>query len=205
MSENLTTVDDVELVDELIAEGRGAVLSMPQDMPLWMAKTIVTIDKFSLQVGKVVSWIIVPIFLSMVYEIIVRKFFVSPTLWAYDVSRMLYGAMFMLGSAYALMRGIHIRADFLYRLLTVRLQGLIDFSLYIILFMPSMFIFIYISSEYALEAWERGERLDDTAWRPLTAPIRTAMPVSALLLFIQGISETLKSWHALTKGKWPNE
>ncbi len=203
MPEVEKTIDDVELVDELIAEGRGGVLEKPADMARWMANTITHIDKFSLRVGKIVSWIIVPIFLSMVYEIIARKFFIAPTLWAYDVSRMLYGAMFMLGSAYALMRGVHIRADFLYRTLNVRVQGLIDFTLYALLFMPSMLAFLYISSEYAFEAWQRSERLDDTAWRPLIAPLRIAMAFSVLLLTIQGVSETLKSWYAFTKGKWP--
>lgn len=194
--------DEVELVDELIAEGRKLGDPMPSDMPPWMAKTITHIDRFSYRVGVVVSFLVVPIFLAMVYEIVARKFFIAPTIWAYDVSRMVYGAMFMLGSAYALMRGIHIRADFLYRTLSVRTQGMIDTTLYVLLFMPSMILFFYISLEFAVEAWQRGERIDETPWQPLAAPIRTAMPISAVLLIIQGISEILKSIYAMKHGKW---
>ena len=105
-----------EFSDELIAEGRkSAPGETPDDMPPVAAFLVSHIDRFSFFVGRTVCWLVPPIFLAMVYEIIARKLYVAPTLWAYDVSRMLYGALFMLGSGYALMRGVHIRADFIYR------------------------------------------------------------------------------------------
>ena len=123
--------------------------------------------------------------LAMVAEIILRKFF-TPTIWAYDVSRMLYGVMFMLGSGYALMRGVHIRADFLYRLWAVRTQATVDFFLYLLLYFPGLLLFFWYAADYTWEGWERGERLDDTAWAPLVTPARLAMPVGVFLLLLQG-------------------
>ena len=73
-----------------------------------------------------------PLILAMTYEVIARKLFLAPTIWAYDISRFLYGALFMLGAGYALSKGVHIRADFLYRNFKVKNQGLIDFVLYIL-------------------------------------------------------------------------
>ena len=67
-----------------------------------------------------VRWLTVPMFAAMVYEVVARYAFVAPTMWAYDISRMLYGALFMLGAGYALSKGVHIRADFI--LVTVNLQ-----------------------------------------------------------------------------------
>lgn len=196
--------DDIVITDELIAEGRkSAPGETPDDMPPTMAAIVANIDLFSYGIGRAVSWLVVPLFFAMVYEIFVRKFFTAPTLWAYDVSRMLYGAMFMLGSAYALMRGIHIRADFLYRTLPTRIQGALDFTLYLILYFPSMVFFLYISSEFAYEAWSRGERASDTAWMPYVAPVRTSLPLGIFFLVLQGISETLKSYYAMTRGRWP--
>ncbi len=192
----------IELVDELIAERRGEG-ALPDDMPRWMARAIHLIDSFSRRAGAAVCWLTLPIFLTMVYEIFVRYAFTAPTLWAYDISRMLYGAMFMLGAGYALMRGVHIRADFLYRNFSPRAQGVVDSALYLCLFFPAMIIFLFFSSEYAFDAWRRGERLDDSAWRPLVAPARTAMPLGAALLVLQGISETLKSFYAAWRGRWP--
>ena len=70
----------------------------------------------------------------MVYEVIARYAFTAPTMWAYDISRMFAGALFMLGAGYGLSKGVHIRADFIYRNWSPRTQGIIDTSaLYIAL------------------------------------------------------------------------
>ena len=189
-----------ELGDELIA-GRRHV-APPRGMSPRMTRLVHSIDKFSDAIGRAVCWLVVPVFAAMVAEVIMSKFF-TPTLWAFDVSRMLYGAMFMLGAGYALMRGVHIRADFLYRLWPARVQGTVDFFLYLLFYFPGMLLFLWTSADYTWEAWARGERLDDTAWRPLVAPARTAMPIGALLLLLQGVSEIIKSYFAMTRGRWP--
>ena len=121
-----------DISDEMIAERRGTSNKMPEDMPSWMANTITKIDKFSKIVGNIVCWILIPLIFAMTYEVIARKLFLAPTIWAYDISRFLYGALFILGAAYALSKGVHIRADFLYRNFKTKTQGLIDFWLYIL-------------------------------------------------------------------------
>ena len=114
-----------------------------------------------------------------------------------------HGALFMLGAGYALSKGVHIRADFLYRLWPEKLQGRIDLVLYILLYFPGMLVFLYMATDYASLAWIRGEKGMDTAWMPHMGPIKTALPVGILFLIIQGISETLKSYYAATRGRWP--
>jgi TRAP-type mannitol/chloroaromatic compound transport system permease small subunit len=139
----------------------------------------------------------------MVWEIVARYAFRAPTMWAYDVSRMLYGALFMLGAGYALSRGLHIRADFLYRTLPVRAQGWIDFLLYVLFYFPGLLVLLWASSDFAWTAIERGERGMDTAWMPLLGPIKAVLPIGVALLLLQGVSEVLKSWYAATRGRWP--
>ena len=97
-----------DISDEMIAERRVTSNKMPEDMPSWMANTITKIDKFSKIVGNIVCWILIPLIFAMTYEVIARKLFLAPTIWAYDISRFLYGALFMLGAAYALSKGVHI-------------------------------------------------------------------------------------------------
>ena len=116
---------------------------------------------------------------------------------------MMYGAMFMLGAGYGLSKGIHIRADFLYRNWSERTQGTVDFFMYCILYFPGMAFLLYNGTDYAWGAWSKGERAMDTAWMPLLGPVRTAIPVGVFFLIIQGVSETLKSWYAMTRGRWP--
>lgn len=190
--------EEPELVDELIAEAHSG--GARAGMPSWMAATVNALDGLSHRVGLAVCWLTLPIFLAMVYEIFVRYAFTAPTLWAYDFSRMTCGVMFMLGAGHALMRGIHIRADFLYRNWSPRTRGAVDAALYLGLYFPAMILFLWFSGEYAWEAVSRGERVDDTAWRPLAWPARLAMPIGALLLILQGVSETLKSFHAAMGG-----
>ena len=138
--------------DELIAERRSGSGKMPDDMPLWMAKTIVKIDKFSKLVGNIVCWITAPLILGMVYEVFARKLFLAPTIWAYDMSRFLYGALFMLGAGYALSKGIHIRADFLYRNFKIKTQGVVDFVLYLLFYFPGMIVFLYMTTGFVKES-----------------------------------------------------
>jgi len=218
----------LEIADELIAERRSAEPGMlPDDMNPAHRKVIGFIDTLNDWVGKTVCWLLVPLCAAMVYEVIVRKFgadpigwwheivrvftdptapselIPAPTLWAYDVSRMLYGTLFMLGAGYALSKGVHIRADFLYRNWSARTQGIVDLFLYLTLYFGGMICLFWYGTEYALNAWMRGERAMDTAWMPLLGPVRTAIPVGVFLLILQGISETLKSWYAATRGRWP--
>ena len=195
----------LDISDEMIAERRGGSVKMPADMPMWMAKTITSIDKFSKWVGNIVCWILMPLILAMTYEVIMRKLFLAPTIWAYDISRFLYGALFMLGAAYALSKGVHIRADFLYRNFKVKNQGLIDFWLYILFYFPGLFIFFYMTVGYVGESIRRGERGMDTTWMPYMWPIKTCLLIGILFLLIQGVSELLKSYWASKKGEWPGE
>jgi len=196
--------DELDITDELIAERRGGEPGeLPDDMAPWMAKTITAIDTMSLWVGRTVCWFTIPLLFAMVYEVFMRYVFVAPTMWAYDVSRMLYGALFMLGAGYALSRGVHIRADFIYRNWSARMQGRVDTALYILFYFPGLVVFLWMATDYATLAWIRGEKGMDTAWMPHMGPIKTALPVGVALLLIQGVSETLKSYYAATKGRWP--
>lgn len=199
----LSAEEAVTVSDELVAGRRGEILRLPADMPRWMAGTIVLVDRASRWVGRVVAWLVVPLMLAMIYEVVARSLFRAPTIWAYDVSRMLYGAFFMLGAAYALAKGVHIRADFLYRRFDVRVQGWIDTVLYLMLYFPALIVFLIVAYDYAFLAWLRGQRGMDTAWMPLLGPIKTALPVGIALLLMQGVSELLKSYYAATRGRWP--
>ena len=194
---------DFDLKDELIAERKVGHFDKPDDMSSAIYKAIINIDKFSLFIGKIVCWITVPLFLCMAYEVIARKFFLAPTYWAYDMSRFFYGAMFMLGAGYALSRGVHIRADFLYRNFKVKIQGMVDFWLYLFFYFPGLSFFLYMTTGFVIESIQRGEKGMDTAWMPYMWPIKSCLWFGIVFLLIQGVSEFLKSHYAMTKGKWP--
>ncbi|NJO34434.1 MAG: TRAP transporter small permease subunit [Rhodospirillales bacterium] len=196
--------DQPSLTDEMIAGRRTDAARLPGDMPRWMARVITAIDRFSHAVGWLVAWFTVPIMGAMIYEVVARYAFTAPTVWAYDISRMFYGAAFVLGGGYALSRGIHIRSDFLYRNWSVKTQGRIDTMLYLTFFFPTMLLLLWVSGEWAWRAVSMGERSMDTAWAPLLGPVKSTLPVGILFLIIQGISELLKSSYAAWRGRWPD-
>ena len=188
--------------DEMIASRRGDDFEFPEDMPGWMQAFIKTIDQVSIKFGVLLSWLTVPLMLAMVYEVTARYVFTAPTAWAYDISRMLYGAMFMLGAGYALQKGVHIRSDFLYRNWSVKTQALVDITMYVFLFIPAMLVFLWVSADWAWMAVVRGERGMETAWMPYLGPIKMTVPIGIFFLTLQGVSELFKSIYAYTHGKW---
>ena len=142
--------------------------------------------------------------LGLVYEVISRYAFSSPTKWAHDMTYMLYGALYMLLGGYTLyMRG-HIRTDFVYRLMSARMQGIFDTVLYILFFLPAMIVLLWVSMEYTIKSWSLLERAGVTPWMPPIYPLKTVVPIASVLLIIQGIAELIRSAYAVIKGVWPD-
>jgi TRAP-type mannitol/chloroaromatic compound transport system permease small subunit len=160
-----------------------------------------TIDTLSEWSGRVFCWMIVPLIAGTTYEVIVRYLFNAPTIWAYDLSYMLYGAHFMLGAGFTLLKGGHIRTDIFYQSWSPRTRGTVDALLYLLFFFPGMIFFLWSGSQEALHSIQIGERSDASPWRPIVYPLKTVLPVTALLILIQGVSEFIKSLHLALKGR----
>ena len=166
-----------------------------------LERTIRVIDAISAWSGRITAWLILPLIGIMTYEVTIR-YLVTPTLWAYDLSYMLYGAMFMLGAAYTLYRGAHIRTDFLYQKWSVRTQAAVDAVCYLFLFFPGIAVFLWLGAEFAWASWLRDERTVGSSWMPVIYPLKFVIPVAAALLLAQGVSEFLKCLYALRTGEW---
>jgi TRAP-type mannitol/chloroaromatic compound transport system permease small subunit len=149
------------------------------------------IDKFTDTTGTWVAWLNVPLVLVVAYEVFARYLFNAPTIWSFDITYMLYGTIFMLGSAYALHKGAHIRTDFFFEKWSVRTKGMIDSIAFLVFFFPS------IEGWYAMLI---GETSEQTPWRPILWPFKLVVPLTCLLLLVQGISETIKSIYAARWG-----
>jgi TRAP-type mannitol/chloroaromatic compound transport system permease small subunit len=158
------------------------------------------IDGFTDWFGTFVSWLSLPLVAAVAYEVIARKFFGAPTIWAFDVTYMLYGTLFMLGAAYALHKGAHIRTDFFWDAFSVRTKGVIDSIAYIVFFFPSLAILMWISWGEGYHAYLLNETSDQTPWRPILWPFKLVVPLACLLLLIQGVSELIKSFYMATTG-----
>jgi TRAP-type mannitol/chloroaromatic compound transport system permease small subunit len=161
------------------------------------------LDAVSTWTARLVALLVIPLAGALVYEVIARKFFLRPTIWVADTTYMLYGTGFMLGAAYTLQRRGHIRTDFFYRRWSPRLQGLVDAGLYLFFFFPAIGFFLWASWGFAHVSWVQGEHSITSAWRPPIYPFKAVIPVAALLLLFQGVSELAKSLYAAARNRWP--
>ncbi|MEO8717716.1 MAG: TRAP transporter small permease subunit [Burkholderiales bacterium] len=158
------------------------------------------IDRFTDGTGFWVALLNVPMMFAVAYEVMMRYVFDAPTVWVFDFTYMMYASVFMLGSAYALHKGAHIRTDFFFEKWSIRTKGVIDSVAYIVFFFPSLTVFMVVSAGEAWYAYSIMELSEQTPWRPVLWPFKTVVPVAALLLLIQGVSEMIKSVYAARLG-----
>jgi TRAP-type mannitol/chloroaromatic compound transport system permease small subunit len=168
-----------------------------------LLRTSRMLDPIAIWSGKIVAWLIVPMIFSLGYEVLARYVFNAPTLWAYDMTFMLYGAFFMLGAAYTLQRKGHIRTDSYYANWSARRQGWTDAACYVMFFLPFIVVFLWAGWGYFAKAWITDERFVSSPWRAVAWPFKAVMPLTGLLLALQGISEICKSVYAGINNAWP--
>jgi TRAP-type mannitol/chloroaromatic compound transport system permease small subunit len=164
----------------------------------WIDRITPVVDGISTWSGKAIAWLIVPMFAVLFYEVVIRKVG-RPTLWANDIATMAYGAHFFIAGAYTLKLQKHIRTDFLSRNWSLETQVRMDLAQYLLLFLPGMVMLTWLSTEYAWESWLLREQLM-TTWRPPAYLYKAVIPLSSLLILLQGIAEVLKCVKALHTG-----
>jgi TRAP-type mannitol/chloroaromatic compound transport system permease small subunit len=169
--------------------------------PGLLDRVIAVIEGLSAATGWVAGWLIVPMTLGISYEVAARYAFNAPTVWAYDVTYMLFGAQFMLAAAYTLLKGGHIRTDVFYEQWSPRTRATVDAVSYVLFFFPGLLFVLYASAGEAWHSWLIGERSDWTPWRPIIYPLKAVIPVTAILLLLQGFVELVKCLRVIRGGR----
>ena len=177
-----------------------------------MTRAIYFVDSLSAWVGKAFAWCILVLTAAYSYEVFVRYVLNDPTAWAYDISYTMYGALFMMGGAYALSRNGHVRGDVFYRLWKPRTQASVELVLYIAFFFPGVAALVLAGSDYALESWSyrplgpEGPIGEVSTFSPAgvpVAPLKTVLPIAAFFLFLQGVAEVARCVLCIRDGAWP--
>lgn len=168
-----------------------------------MTKFLFFIDSLSTWVGKSFAWLILLLTLGVSYEVFVRYVLRAPTTWAFDISYISYGAMFLMGGAYTLVRNGHVRADMLYRSWRPRRQAAMDLLLYILFFFPAVAAFIYAGWNYAeMSIRFREVSIFSPAGVPVF-PLKTLIPITGVFLLLQGIAEVIRCVICIRQNEWP--
>jgi len=173
----------------------------PRPSPAYLA-VIRGIDAFTTWTAYLFILLIVPLIFANVVEVFARYVLREPTIWALDVTTMSYAALFMLGSALALLKGAHVRTDMLWEGFSDRTKGMIDSLAFLLFFLPTMAVLFFISIDDFLYSVSIDERASSGAWTPVLWPLRGVIPLAAFMLFVQGISELMKSLWAWRTGEF---
>jgi TRAP-type mannitol/chloroaromatic compound transport system permease small subunit len=166
-------------------------------------RALIGIDRLSTLVGQTGAWAILLLTAAIVYDVSARRFFRAPTDWAYDVSYMLYGTLFMLAGAYALSRNNHVRGDFLYRNFSPALQAKFDLTLYILFFFPGIIAFMISGWHFFEQSYFQNERSSVSPTGPIIWPFKFLIPAVGVLLLLQGLVETVRCVQCIRSGAWP--
>jgi TRAP-type mannitol/chloroaromatic compound transport system permease small subunit len=128
-------------------------------------------------VGTVTGFLLPVIILIVSYEVVMRYFFSSPTIWAWDVNIQLFAIMVFLGGGYTLMQNGHVRVDLWYGKLSPRGKAKTD-----VITSPLFFLF------FTILLWKGGEMtLDSIAEREVMSTILAPPLYPLKIIFIAGV------------------
>jgi len=151
-------------------------------------------------VGRMVAFVIIPLMLITIYEVIMRKLFNSPTTWVFETSNQLYALLIMLGLGFAMLHASHASIDTLVQFLSPRVRAIIDTFCFIIFFFPFCIILFVHGFLFAAQSWAMLEVSQSVLRIPLY-PIKTTIPIMALTLLLQGSVVLIHRLHVIFKGR----
>lgn len=163
------------------------------------------IERMSQAFGIAGAVLVAPLIGALIYEVASRYVFGAPTFWAFELSYMLMGSIFVLSISCALRDRLHVNVDFLHSILPPRVRAAIDLFGYLVL----MFAVYWISTallETALEAFHSNEVSGVSAWNPVIWPFKTIWFLGFAMLCLQVFAESLKATISLwTSKKWERQ
>jgi TRAP-type mannitol/chloroaromatic compound transport system permease small subunit len=159
------------------------------------------IDTFTEHSGRLLAWLVVAMALLTAVIVVMRYGFNVGSMMGQEAVIYMHGSLFMLGSAYALKSGAHVRVDIFYRNFSPRAQAWVN-SLGGIVFLMPLCAFIGLSSwNYVSESWIVRETSSQPGGIPAVFLLKSIIPLMAFNLFLQGLAETLRSAISLVTGR----
>ena len=158
------------------------------------------IDQVSEWSGRIFIWLVIPLTVLVVYEVISRRFFESPHIWAPEVIDFVYGPHFMLVAAYTLLYKGHVSIDIIYQRFSPRTRGILDIFTYLVFFFPFCIIVFQQGILFAQTSWSIGETSESAALTVVPL-VKTVIPVTFALILLQGLANFIRSITLAVRGK----
>ncbi|WP_299593918.1 TRAP transporter small permease subunit [uncultured Microbulbifer sp.] len=168
--------------------------SPPQSILLGTAGRL---DRFAHLCGRLLGWFTLVMVLIQSLVVALRYGFDGGSLALQDAVTYLHGAAFMLGLAYALQAGAHVRVDVFYRTLSARGKAWVD-AVGCLIFLLPVCTFIAIGSwQFAASSWAVSETSASADGLAGVYLLKSLMPLAAITLALQGVSQFARALHTL--------
>lgn len=166
-----------------------------------MKKVLKVVDTISDYSGRVFAWLALALVLVLVFEVVARWGFNSPTIWAHLTSQMMGGTLVVMGLAYAHVHRKHLRIDIIYRTLSPRVKVILDVCFFLLFMVPVLYVFVLNSAEWAVQSWVMGEVRDESWWYPPAAPFRTVYLLGWCMFTLQCLARFFRDFYFAVRNK----
>lgn len=148
------------------------------------------VDSVNEWLGLAWGYAILIVTVAVIYEVIARTTFDSPTMWSNETVIYVSAVAYLLGGAYAHQHNRHVRIDLIYERLSAKNRLRIDLltSLFFFLYVGAL---VYVGGLMAWDSFSQGETTG-TPWNPIIWPVKLAIPLAGLLLILQGAANLLR-------------
>ena len=158
-----------------------------------MSAVLRLIERISGASGEITAWLVAPLIVATVYDVAARYILNAPTQWAYEVGYMMMGAHALLGMAYTLREGSHIRIDAFTQRFSQTTKAVIDLIGYVFFVLPCLTWISWGLWVYWTKALRSNELSGQSAWNPVIWPFKLIFFVAFVLLTLQIVGEIIKA------------
>jgi len=161
-----------------------------------LKKFVRAVDALNTAIGRFTALLLIPLTAVVFYEVLMRKIFNAPTSWAFEMTIYIYGFHFMMAMGVTYLHDKHVRIDVITLQLPSKAQLVLRLITFWIIFLPFVGAMLWAGTEYAAKSWMQWEH-SWSAWKPPLYPFKTIIPVSLLLLLLQGMANFIREWYQL--------
>jgi TRAP-type mannitol/chloroaromatic compound transport system permease small subunit len=151
------------------------------------------IDRISIRIGRAAAWFILVVVVVQFAVVLLRYGFGMGSIRLQESVVYAHALAFMLAAAWTLKAGAHVRVDVFYRGASERTRAMVDLLGTLILLLPMAGLILWMSVPYVVRSWSILERSQETSGLPFVFVLKTAIPLFALLMILQGIAESARA------------
>lgn len=159
------------------------------------------VQRASVLLGRLVSQLY-PLMILLIFAVVIlRYFFDAGWIWLQETILWIHALIFLLVAPYALEEDAHVRVDVFYRQWSKKTQALINLLGALLFLCPFSLFLFYSSLDYVFSSWIINEASRDAGGMPypFISLLKSTIPLTALLLFLQGLSMSYLSISKLKK------